>query len=250
MRPNEYDDILKPSAASGGTIDEDTPTENFVAWTLDRFRHQRLAITTSFGLEGCALIDMYAARGQPVTVYYLDTGFFFPETYALRDRMAARYPHLEFIDRGPDLSPELQAEMFGDALWETDPDLCCRLRKVAPMQDLLREVDVWVTALTRSQSPTRAGIQLIEWDRHFQILKVNPLVRWERRRAFEYVRTHQVPYNPLHERGYPSIGCTHCTRPVARLGPDDYSREGRWSGRRKVECGLHLPVLSLEVTAS
>jgi phosphoadenosine phosphosulfate reductase len=222
-------------------VGEDTPTDRFVAWTLERFGHLRMAIGTSFGMEGCALIDMYAGHGVPLEVFYLDTGFFFPETHAVRRRLEARYPHLRFVNRGTGLSPALQEELFGPELWRTDPDICCRVRKVAPMHDALREADVWVTALTRSQSAARAGVQLVEWDWQFQVLKVNPLARWDRGRVLAYVRDRGVPYNALHDRGYASIGCTHCTRPVAGLRPGDYSREGRWSGTGKTECGLHTP---------
>jgi phosphoadenosine phosphosulfate reductase len=221
-------------------IGEDTSTERFIDWTLERFGHQRLALSTSFGMEGCALIDMYARHGRPLTVIYLDTGFFFPETYQLRDRLVARYPHLSFENRGPDLTPELQAELFGDKLWQDDSQLCCHLRKVAPMRQALAEVDVWITAVTRSQSETRANLPLIGWDTQFQVLKVSPLARWDRARVWEYIRQHEVPYNPLHERGYPSIGCQQCTRPVAGLAAGDYSRAGRWPDRQQTECGLHL----------
>jgi phosphoadenosine phosphosulfate reductase len=227
-----------------GPVGEDAPTERFVAWTLERFGHLNVVLTTSFGMEGCVLIDLYASLGRPLTVYYLDTGFFFPETYELRDRMVERYPTISFVDRGTDLSPALQADLFGAELWHSDPDLCCHLRKVAPMQQVLAGVDVWITAVTRHQSPARATLSLIEWDWQFQLLKVSPLAGWDRARVWDYVRSRDVPYNPLHLRGYASIGCTHCTRSIAGLGPDQYSRAGRWSGSDKTECGLHLPVLA------
>ena len=220
-------------------ISEETPTDVFIGWTLERFARQRMVITTSFGMEGCALIDMYARFGRPLTVVYLDTMFFFPETYALRDRMVQRYPHLRFVNRGTSLTPEEQARRYGDKLWERDPDLCCKLRKVEPMQAVMAETDVWITALRRSQSYTRANLRLIEWDWRFQVLKINPLVRWERKDVWEYIRKNDVPYNPLHERGYPTIGCTHCTRPVPGARPEDYTRTGRWADKEKTECGLH-----------
>lgn len=222
--------------------DDTAPAEAIVAWSLERFGRRRLVITTSFGMEGCALIDLFAASGRPLTVWYLDTGFFFPETHQLRDRMIARYPQVTFVDRGTSLSPGQQAELFGDELWRGDPDLCCHLRKVAPLRQALRDADVWVTAITRSQSASRAEARLVEWDSSFQIVKVNPLLHWNRARVWEYIRRHEVPFNPLHERGYPSIGCTHCTHPVKGLGPAEYSRAGRWAGREKTECGLHEPV--------
>jgi phosphoadenosine phosphosulfate reductase len=222
-------------------VDEDTPTERFVAWTMERFGHLRVALTTSFGMEGCVLIDLYATLGRPLTVYYLDTGFLFEETFALRDRLTARYPHLEFIDRGTDLSPDAQADLFGGELWRDHPDLCCHLRKVTPMHRLLADADVWITGVTRSQSRARASERLIGWDARYQVLKVNPLVAWHRERVWRHVVERDLPYNPLHERGYPTLGCTHCTRPVPGLEPGQYSREGRWAGTDKTECGLHAP---------
>ncbi len=124
-----------PDAA---TVGEESPPEAIVAWALRRFAGRELVVTTSFGMEGCALIDMVARHGVPVPVVWLDTMFLFPETYALRDRLAARYPHLRFENRGTALTPEAQAEQFGPELWRQDPDLCCVLRKVEPMRRALR----------------------------------------------------------------------------------------------------------------
>lgn len=220
-------------------IDDDAEPQTIVAWMLERFADNRLALTTSFGMEGCALIDMVARHEQPVSVIYLDTMFLFPETYALRDRMVERYPHLSFENLGTTLTPEVQAERYGPELWRRDPDACCRLRKVEPLRRALEDVDVWVTGLMRSQAATRSSIETVEWDARYEVIKINPLARWDRRRVWAYIQKHDVPYNPLHERGYPTIGCTHCTLAVGGSKPDDYSRAGRWSGTTKVECGLH-----------
>lgn len=226
----------RPRAES---IDENSPTDQLVAWTLDRFAHLKMVITTSFGMEGCALIDMYAAHGKPLTVIYVDTMFFFQETYALRDRLIERYGHINFVNRGTALSLERQAAEYGPALWKSDPDLCCKLRKVDPMGQAIADADVWITGLRRSQSAARANLRVIEWDWQFQLLKINPLARWQRPQVWDYIKAHNVPYNELHERGYPTIGCTHCTSPVPGASVTDYSRVGRWNGRTKTECGLH-----------
>jgi len=220
-------------------IAEDTPAERLIPWTLERFSDQRMIITTSFGMEGCALIDMYAAHGKPMTVVYLDTMFFFHETYALRDRMVERYPHINFVNRGTSLTPEEQAERYGDELWKRDPDLCCKMRKVDPMYDVMADVEAWITGLRRSQSATRARLRVIEWDWRYQVLKISPLAAWERGEVWAYVKAHDVPYNELHEQGYPTIGCTHCTVPVPGSTLGDYSRAGRWVDTEKNECGLH-----------
>jgi phosphoadenosine phosphosulfate reductase len=220
-------------------IDESTPTEEFIAWTVQRFGNRSIVISTSFGMEGCALIDMYASQGIPLTVVYVDTMFFFPETYALRDRMVSRYPLLTFANRGTALTPEAQEAHYGPELWRHDTDRCCRLRRVEPLREALVDTDVWITAITRSQSPTRRDTPLVSWDWQFQVLKICPLANWNRSQIWEYVQRHRVPYNELHERGYPSIGCTHCTQPIAGSRPEEYSRAGRWPEKEKTECGLH-----------
>jgi phosphoadenosine phosphosulfate reductase len=220
-------------------IGEDSPPERLVAWMLTRFAGRRIAMTTAFGMEGCALIDMIARHGVSLPVLYLDTGFLFPETLELRDRLARRYPHLRLENRGTSLTPEAQEARYGPELWARDPDACCNLRKVEPMQSALADVDVWVTALTRSQSPSRAELRAVEWDWSYQLLKVNPLAGWDRARVWEYVQQHEVPYNELHDRGYPTLGCTHCTVAIASNLTGEYTREGRWQGREKNECGLH-----------
>jgi phosphoadenosine phosphosulfate reductase len=220
-------------------IDESTPTEEFIAWTAERFHNRRMVLTTSFGMEGCALIDMYAKHGAAPTVVYLDTMFLFPETYALRDRMVARYPLVTFVNRGTSLTPEAQDARYGPELWRRDPDLCCQLRKVTPLHQALTGADVWITAIARSQGGTRSAVQLVSWDWQYQVLKICPLATWDRQRVWEYVRENNVPYNELHERGYPTIGCTHCTIPVPGSNPGEYSRAGRWAGTEKSECGLH-----------
>lgn len=210
-----------------------------VAWALNRFAGLRIAFTTAFGLEGCALIDMIARTGRPMRVLYIDTGFFFPETHALRERLMRRYPHLTFVNVGTTISPQEQERLHGPRLWERDPDACCRLRKVEPMRRVLSQHDVWITGIRKDQTSARAMARIVEWDFRFDVLKFNPLVNWTRADVVEYIRDRNVPYNILHERGYPSIGCTHCTRPVEGAGIQSDTRAGRWNGLTKTECGLH-----------
>lgn len=232
-------EMYMDSRGLGAAITEDAPTERVIPWTLERFADQRMIITTSFGMEGCALIDMYSKLQVPLTVVYLDTMFFFPETYELRDRCIERYPHIEFVNRGTKLTIQQQQEQYGDELWKRDPDKCCKLRKVDPMMAVMADVDVWITGLRRSQSVSRANLRLIEWDWRYQLVKVNPLFKWERTDVWEYVRNNDVPYNKLHEQGYPTVGCTHCTAAVEGSKPGEYSRAGRWADTDKTECGLH-----------
>ena len=121
-------------------------------------------------------------------------------------------------------------------MWKRDPDLCCRLRKVDPLKDLLKGLRAWVTAIRRDQSPSRSGVGVIEWDEKFGLVKINPLAGWSKRDVWNYITCFDVPYNPLHDQGYPSIGCVPCTTPV-QIG--EMSRAGRWRGKLKTECGLH-----------
>lgn len=227
------------SPFADGTDPDRVPAERVVAWSIERFGAGGLVITSAFGLEGCVLIDLYARTGAPVTITHLDTGLAFPETLALRDRLVGRYPTLRFEDRLPALSLPEQAARYGEALWAREPDRCCALRKVAPLAEALHGASAWVTAVTRVQSAARAATPVVGWDWRFEIVKVAPLATWSRERIRRYVVDHDVPSNPLHERGYPSIGCRPCTTAVDGVAPDQYSRDGRWAGRDKTECGLH-----------
>ncbi|MCI0629563.1 MAG: NADPH-dependent assimilatory sulfite reductase hemoprotein subunit, partial [Phycisphaerales bacterium] len=231
--------LTSVSPAAELSILELTSPPALVGWALQRFAPLRIAFTTAFGLEGCALIDMLARTGRPMRVLYLDTGFFFSQTHALRERLMRRYPHLTFVNVGTTLTPQEQERLHGPRLWERDPDACCRLRKIEPMRRVLSEHDVWMTSIRRDQTPARAQARVVEWDWRFDVLKFNPLAHWGRSEVVEYVRLHSVPYNPLHDRGYPSIGCTHCTHPVEGAAIETDSRAGRWSGTTKSECGLH-----------
>ena len=238
-RRDEAVETYVDSNGQGPQITEDTPTDQVIPWLLKRFGRQRMVMTTSFGMEGCALIDMYARHAAALTVVYVDTHLFFPETYTLCDRLVERYPKVNFVNGGTNLTLEQQAAGYGDELWKTNPDQCCKLRKSDPMRAALKEVDVWTTGLRRSQSPSRKHLRLIEWDWRFQVIKVNPLFKWERGQVWDYVRNNDVPYNELHLKGYPTIGCVHCTVAVPGSKPGSYTRAGRWPGAQKTECGLH-----------
>ncbi len=194
-----------------------------------------IALACSFGAEDVVLADMAAAIRPGARLFYLDTDFLFAETYALRDRIAARYPLKLEVARAA-LTPAEQAARFGEALWASDPDRCCDLRKVQPLRQQLATLAAWITGIRRDQAPTRAQARKIEWDDRFGLVKFNPLADWTWERVWHYIRARNVPYNPLHDRNYPSIGCTHCTRPVR---PGEDPRAGRWSGFQKTECGLH-----------
>jgi phosphoadenylyl-sulfate reductase (thioredoxin) len=179
---------------------------------------------------------MAARAGLSLDVFTLDTGYLFPETYALWNRLEERYG---ITIRGvrPWFDEPAEAPADGPAPWEADPDACCDLRKVRPLRAVLGELDAWVTGIRREQTPERAGARTFEWDSRFGLAKVNPLVTWNRATVLAQLQAHDVPVNPLHARGYLSIGCAPCTTPVK---PGEDPRAGRWRGREKTECGLHL----------
>jgi phosphoadenosine phosphosulfate reductase len=205
-------------------------------WAFNQFG-DRVTIATGFGAEGISLIDMAVTINPRADVFFLDTGFLFPETYELKQRLEDRYS-IKIRSVSTSLTPPKQDELYGPRLWESDPDLCCRLRKLEPLRIALHGYDAWVTAIRRDQSPGRASAQFVEWDAKWNLVKVNPLVRWSRSDVWRYIVRNDLPYNPLHDSGYPSIGCTHCTQPVAQ---GEHERAGRWRGANKTECGLHGP---------
>jgi phosphoadenylyl-sulfate reductase (thioredoxin) len=196
----------------------------------------RIAFATGFGPEGCVLIDLIGRHRLPIPIFTLDTGLLFPETYELWRRLEARYGLAVRAVR-PRLSVLGQARVHGPSLWERDPDRCCALRKMEPLREALSGLDAWVTAIRRDQTAERAGAGVLEADRRFGLVKVNPIVTWTHDDVWRYIRANDVPFNPLHERGYPSIGCGPCTTPVR---PGEPARAGRWRHRDKTECGLHV----------
>jgi thioredoxin-dependent adenylylsulfate APS reductase len=216
-----------------------------LSWAVSRF--ERVGFATGFGVEGCVLIDIVGRHRLPVDIFTLDTGLLFAETYELWRRLEARYgltirgirPAQDVAEQGRTLGPEL---------WRREPNRCCELRKVIPLKGALAELDAWVTGVRRDQSRTRAHVQMVDWDETFGLVKINPLVHWTAGDVWKHILENEVPYNPLHDRNYPSIGCEPCTTPV---GANEDPRAGRWRGQGKTECGIHvLPVLRAEQVAT
>ncbi|HUI30530.1 MAG TPA: phosphoadenylyl-sulfate reductase [Candidatus Acidoferrales bacterium] len=205
-------------------------------WVSTNFRIGDIAMATGFGAEGVVIVDMIASVNKGIPIFYLDTDVLFPETYVLRDRLEEKYG-IRLIRYATPISLEQQAKLHGANLWESNPDLCCNIRKVEPLREALKNYFGWITAVRREQSPGRSNAGLVEWDKRFNLLKINPLAGWTKKEVWKYIVDHEVPYNPLYDSGYASIGCTHCTTPVA-AGEDD--RAGRWRGFQKKECGLHV----------
>lgn len=195
-----------------------------------------LALACSFGAEDMVLLDMLMKISPETKVFYLDTDVLFQETYDLIERSVDKYGIPNLIRVRPKLTLAEQAQQHGDELWSNQPDRCCDIRKVQPLKEMLSSLDGWITGIRRDQAPTRANAQAFEVDTKFGLAKVNPLIRWTEEDVWAYIKDNDVPYNPLHEQGYPSIGCIHCTRPV---NPGEDPRSGRWAGFDKTECGLH-----------
>jgi|SRR5579872_1228044 phosphoadenosine phosphosulfate reductase len=209
--------------------------QSVLAWAFEVFG-TGVAISSAFGAEGMVLIDIASRLHKSFRLFTIDTEFLFPETYALMDKIEAKYGIQ--IERVYSLmSPEEQDSKHGSALWARDPDLCCRMRKVEPLRRKLSELDAWITSIRRDQTSARGGAKRVEWDSKFGLVKINPLVDWNSMQVWRYIHDHDVPYNELHNQDYPSIGCTHCTRAVK---PGEDPRAGRWPGFAKTECGLHI----------
>jgi len=210
---------------------------DIMEWAVERF--PKMTFATGFGVEGCCLIDMVGRYKLKIDLFTLDTGLLFPETYELWKKLEDKYG-VTIRAVKPELTVLQQAEVHGDKLWERTPDKCCEMRKVLPLREALKPFEAWITAIRRDQTLDRANASIVERDRKFGLVKVNPLVSWTTRDVWTYVHENDVPYNVLHDRNYPSIGCWPCTTPVM---PGEDPRSGRWRGREKKECGLHnLPV--------
>jgi phosphoadenosine phosphosulfate reductase len=208
------------------------PAEDIVEWAVATFG-ERFCVTSSMG---DAVLAHVASRVAPgIDVVFLDTGYHFVETLGTRDAVAATLP-VTVVDVRPELSVEQQDELHGPGLHDRDPDLCCRLRKVQPLQRTLERYDAWATGLRRAETRDRVIAPVIGWDEAKGKVKVSPLARWSDQEVQRYVARHGVLVNPLVDDGYLSVGCRPCTRRVA-TGADP--RSGRWAGRAKTECGIH-----------
>lgn len=217
------------------------PAEQLLGDALDNFGDE-IVMATGFGTSGVVLMHMAAQLRPQTTIFYLQTDLLFPETMALRDRLVERLG-IQFTEVHSGLSLEAQAEQHGPDLWARSPDLCCHMRKVVPLRRYLADKKAWITGLRRDQSAARANTPLVAWDAANNLVKLNPLAGWTSKDIWRYLYINDLPYNELHDRGYPSVGCQPCTRAVAR-GEDE--RAGRWAGWEKTECGIHLQLLQAE----
>lgn len=228
------DKTLEFSMEEVNTLFRDGSPVKLLEWAHQQFGDQ-IVLACSFGAEDVVLVDMLCDVTDNPQIFYLDTDKHFQETYETRDRLSEKYG-IEFIQVKSALTLSEQAEKYGDQLWLKDPNLCCHLRKVEPLTRILGMKEAWITGIRRDQAYTRAYTQQVEWDEKFNLVKINPLAYWSASDVWSYIRRNHIPYNPLHDQNFPSIGCAVCTKPV---DPGDDPRSGRWSGLGKTECGLH-----------
>jgi len=207
---------------------------DILRWTFEAFG-DRVALSTAFGPSGIALMHLASRVNPGARVFFIDTGFHFEQTLEMAERVQRRLP-IELQILRPELTVTEQAERHGDELYVIDSDRCCAMRKVEPTRRMLSGLDAWVTGLRRDQGPSRATTPVLdvrEIDGR-PLYKVSPLVRWSRKDVWRHIFAHDLPYNPLHDDGYPSIGCAPCTAPVG-AGADE--RAGRWAGQSKTSVG-------------
>jgi phosphoadenosine phosphosulfate reductase len=207
--------------------------EDVLRWAYELYGSD-MCLTCSWQRQSSVLVHMVSELGLDIPVVELDTELFFKETYDTRDRLVERYGLR--LERPEVISVAAQAVQEGHNLWERDPDRCCHIRKVEPLERALEPYKAWITGIRREQALTRANAQKVEWSERYGVWKIQPIVDWDSKRVQAYIVVNEIPYNPLHDAGYPSIGCIPCTRPVLE-GEDE--RAGRWQGADKIECGIH-----------
>jgi len=213
---------------------EAMPAEEVLRWANDEFG-DRLCLTCSWQKQSSVLVHLVSELGLGIDVIELDTHLFFKETYETREALVARYD-LNLI-RPEIITVAEQHNQEGPNLWESDPDRCCHIRKVEPLIRALDPYDAWISGIRRDQSPSRANARKVERSERYGVWKIQPLADWDEERVWSYIVANDIPYNPLHEAGYRSIGCIPCTRPIR---PDEEERAGRWAGSDKLECGIHI----------
>ena len=204
-------------------------------WIASNLPVEKVIMGTGFGPPGIVLLDMLFKVTKNISVFYIDTNFLFEQTYELRDKLQEKYG-FEFLKFSTEVTPDMQAQEYGKNLWEQNPDSCCNIRKVIPLKAALKNYDIWITGIRKKQTQVRKQSDLIELESRFEVIKINPLIEWTHDEIWDYIKANNLPYNALHDKDYPSIGCKQCTSPVCS-GED--ARSGRWKGTNKTECGLH-----------
>jgi phosphoadenosine phosphosulfate reductase len=209
--------------------------QDILRWAVAEF-YPKLTMATAFGPEGNCIIHMLAEIEPRVRIFNLETGYQFPETLEVRERIKQRYGiEVEYIR--PEMPVDEYEAEYGGPLYVIRPDQCCLDRKILPLRRAVVGYESWISAIRKDQTGDRAKASVVQWDEKFNLVKINPLLQWTKKDVWNFITKHDVPYNPLHDRGYPSIGCWPCTAPV---GEGEDERAGRWRGTGKKECGLHV----------
>src|SRR5246500_1928132 len=229
----EDPELMRTLAAQAAAEIAEAPGEEVIRWATDTFG-DRICITSS--MTDAVIIHLASAVRPGIDVVFLDTGYHFPETIGTRDAVAAVYP-INLVNGTPSRTVAEQDADLGPRLYGRNPDLCCYLRKVEPLEKALAGYDAWITGVRREETLSRRSTRVVEFDEKRQKIKVNPIVAWTSEQVDEYIASNGVLVNPLVYDGYPSIGCRTCTLRV-EAGADP--RSGRWAGTGKTECGLHV----------
>lgn len=231
--PHPSQELLAELQAHSQRLESATP-QDIVRWAVETY-FPKLTMATAFGPEGCAIIYMLSEVERRTPVFNLETGYQFKETLALRDEIAKRYG-IEVELKRPELTVEQYEALNGGPVYTHNPDKCCQDRKLTVLRQSAIGFRAWMSGIRRDQSPDRAKAPIVGWDKKFGLVKISPLANWTKKDVWKLIVDKDIPYNPLHDQGYPSIGCWPCTRAVM-FGEDE--RAGRWSGTAKTECGLH-----------
>lgn len=231
--PTASAELLEQLALESQALEKATPQE-ILKWAVDRYA-PKFTMATAFGPEGMTLIHMIAQIAPQTSIFNLDTGYQFEETLELREQIKRRYG-IEVELKRPRQSVEEYERVNGGPVYSHDPNRCCEDRKLSVLREAAIGWDAWASAIRRDQSPDRAKAPIVGWDKKFGLVKVSPLANWTKKQVWALILKENIPYNPLHDQGYTSIGCKPCTRSVL---PGEDERAGRWSGFAKKECGLH-----------
>lgn len=231
LHPTE--EFLAELEADSQKLESATPQE-ILKWAVDRFA-PKFTMGTAFGPEGMTIIHMLAEIAPETPIFNLETGYQFAETMEVRERVIKRYG-ITVEYKYPEQTVAEYEATHGGPVYKTNPTQCCNDRKLTVLHKSAKGMHAWASAIRRDQSEFRAKAPIVGWDKKFQLVKVSPLANWTKKEVWSLISKEDIPYNPLHDQGYPSVGCWPCTRAVL-AGEDE--RAGRWSGFKKTECGLH-----------
>lgn len=227
------DELLEQLARESQALEQSSPAE-ILQWAVDHYA-PKFTMATAFGPEGMVLIHMLAKIAPQTPIFNLDTGYQFAETLELREQVKRRYG-IEVELKRPKTTVQEYERINGGPVYSHDPNRCCEERKLSVLREAAEGWDAWASAIRRDQSPDRAKAPIVGWDKKFGLVKVNPLANWTKKQVWALIIKENIPYNPLHDQGFTSIGCQPCTRSIM---PGEDERAGRWSGFAKKECGLH-----------